>query len=311
MLESSQILVARNIHVYMKKRQILKNINISLEKGKIYGLLGPNGAGKTTLLKVLLGIFPPSLGQVFFKGQNLYKNPGKDVIHSIGSIIEFPGFYGNLTLFENIDLHLRYLNEKSSEDRINEVLKTVGLYEHRDKLFSQTSLGMKQRLGIGRAIAHNPKLLLLDEPTNGLDPHGIKEIRDMLLQEVIQNGTTVIISSHLLSEINLIADELLIMNKGEIIFESAFMKNSRTMYLYKLLLEPNTDPWLFEQFTNHKIMKDDRHIEFISAYHPDEMKKHLKNREIKYDYIEYFKLSLEDLYLKLLTKEKNHESAST
>ncbi|MGN9864413.1 ABC transporter ATP-binding protein [Bacillus swezeyi] len=310
MSEGARILVAKDIHVSMKKKQILKNINLSLEKGKIYGLLGPNGAGKTTLLKVLLGIFPPSSGEVLFEDFNLYKHLSQDVIHSIGSIIEFPGFYENLTLFENIELHLRYLNKKLTREQINNILKTVGLYEHRDKLFSQTSLGMKQRLGIGRAIAHKPKLLLLDEPTNGLDPHGIKEVREMLLQEVIQNGTTVIISSHLLSEINLMADELLIMNNGEIIFESAFMKNSQAIYLYKLPLDQDTDLSLVERYANHIIMKDERHFEFISVSPPDDVKKHLKSCEMDTIGIECYQLSLEDLYLKLLTKEKNHEFVS-
>ncbi|KXZ13444.1 ABC transporter ATP-binding protein [Bacillus nakamurai] len=302
--------MSKGINVSIKKKEILHDINLTLEKGKIYGLLGPNGAGKTTLLKVLLGIFPPTSGEVIFEGNNLYCNPNNDVIQSIGSIIEFPRFYENLTLFENIKLHLNYLKRSASEEEINEVLGAVGLYEHKDKLFSQTSLGMKQRLGIARAIAHAPALLLRDEPTNGLDPYGIKEVREMLIQEVMKNGTTVVISSHLLSEINLMADELLIMNKGQIIFESAFMKNTQHLYLYKIPAEAGIDWADIEEFADHIISRNTQQFEFISVVHPSEMKENLNPYGVNMESIDGFKLSLEDLYLKLLTKEEGHESVS-
>ncbi|KXZ19025.1 ABC transporter ATP-binding protein [Bacillus nakamurai] len=302
--------MSKGINVSIKKKEILHDINLTLEKRKIYGLLGPNGAGKTTLLKVLLGIFPPTSGEVIFEGNNLYCNPNNDVIQSIGSIIEFPGFYENLTLFENIKLHLNYLKRSASEEEINEVLGAVGLYEHKDKLFSQTSLGMKQRLGIARAIAHAPALLLLDEPTNGLDPYGIKEVREMLIQEVMKNGTTVVISSHLLSEINLMADELLIMNKGQIIFESAFMKNTQHLYLYKIPAEAGIDWADIEEFADHIISRNTQQFEFISVVHPSEMKENLNPYGVNMESIDGFKLSLEDLYLKLLAKEEGHESVS-
>ncbi|WP_424162256.1 ATP-binding cassette domain-containing protein [Bacillus amyloliquefaciens] len=303
-------LISKSINVSIKKKEILHDINLTLEKGKIYGLLGPNGAGKTTLLKVLLGIFPPTSGEVIFEGNNLYRNPNNDVIQSIGSIIEFPGFYENLTLFENIKLHLNYLKRAASDEEINEVLGKVGLFEHKDKLFSQTSLGMKQRLGIARAIAHAPVLLLLDEPTNGLDPYGIKEVREMLIQEVMKNGTTVVISSHLLSEINLMADELLIMNNGQIIFESAFMKNTQHLYLYKIPAEPGVNWADIEEFADHIISKNNQQFEFISVVHPSEMKENLNSYGLNKESVDGFKLSLEDLYLKLLAKEKGHESVS-
>ncbi|MEC2216130.1 ATP-binding cassette domain-containing protein [Bacillus velezensis] len=303
-------LISKGINVSIKKKEILHDINLTLEKGKIYGLLGPNGAGKTTLLKVLLGIFPPTSGEVIFEENDLYENPNNDVIQSIGSIIEFPGFYENLNLFENIKLHLNYLKKSASDEEINEILGKVGLFEHKDKLFSQTSLGMKQRLGIARAVAHAPALLLLDEPTNGLDPYGIKEVREMLIQEVMKNGTTVVISSHLLSEINLMADELLIMNKGQIIFESAFMKNTQHLYLYKIPAEAGINWADIEKFADHVISKNKQQFEFISIIHPSEMKEKLNSWGFNKASIDGFKLSLEDLYLKLLAKEKGHESVS-
>src|SRR5699024_11173947 len=176
-----------NLNIQIKKKKILNDVNIKFEEGKIYGLLGPNGAGKTTLLKALLGVFRPNSGSVMFQGQDLYKEPQKDFISSIGSIIEFPGFYDNLTLWENLVLHLKYLKHDKSSTYIDHLLKTVGLFQFREKKFSETSLGMKQRLGIARAMSHNADLLLLDEPTSGLDPHGIKEVREMLIKEVINS----------------------------------------------------------------------------------------------------------------------------
>ncbi|MFP7486219.1 ABC transporter ATP-binding protein [Priestia filamentosa] len=304
------ILKAEHINVSLKDKQILKDIDLSFEKGKIYGLLGPNGAGKTTLLKVLLGIFPPTSGEVLFNESNLYKNPKKDVRNSIGSIIEFPGFYDNLTLYENIVLHLKYVQKKMSKQEIYSILNTVGLYEHRDKLFSQTSLGMKQRLGIARAIAHNPSLLLLDEPTNGLDPQGIKEVREMLLKEVRDKGVTAIVSSHLLSEINLMADELIIMNGGEVIFESQFMKNDQEVFLYKMPKHISFHKDIEEQITNYRVTSNGDTHEFITTLPPDQLRDILKQNGYPAEEIETYTLSLEDLYLKLITKEKKNEFIS-
>lgn len=157
------IIEAKNLNIHIKKKKILDDVNIKFEKGKIYGLLGPNGAGKTTLLKALLGVFRPNSGTVMFQGQDQYKASQKSLISSIGSIIEFPGFYDNLTLRENLVLHLKYLKQDISSTYIDHLLKTVGLFQFNKKKFSETSLGMKQRLGIARAMSHNPDLLLLDE----------------------------------------------------------------------------------------------------------------------------------------------------
>lgn len=309
-MDSQYAVSATNIQVSIKGKPILKDINLNLQKGKIYGLLGPNGAGKTTLLKVLLGIFPPSEGTVLFEGQNIYEKKNQAIIESIGSIIEYPGFYENLTLYENIELHLRYLDETKNIN-INDVLKKVGLYEHKDKLFSQTSLGMKQRLGIARAVASSPQILLLDEPTNGLDPYGIKEVREMLIQEVINKGTTVVISSHLLSEINLMADDLIIMNNGKIIFESSFLKNNQDLYLYKLNLSQDLDYKDIEMFSSHILLANQQYVEFISILNPKEIAQSLDYAGIEKPNIDGFKLSLEDLYLKLLAKENEYESITT
>ncbi|WP_078577555.1 ABC transporter ATP-binding protein [Salipaludibacillus agaradhaerens] len=302
------ILKVEDLTVKIKKKTVLSEVNLNIEKGKIYGLLGPNGAGKTTLLKVLLGVFRPTSGTITFQGQNLYDHPDKSLISSIGSIIEFPGFYDNLTLMENLLLHMRYLNQDLSEAHICSLLKKVGLYKHKEKLFSETSLGMKQRLGIARAMAHQPKLLLLDEPTNGLDPHGIKEVREMLIQEVASKGTTVIISSHLLNEIDLMADDIIFMNNGNIIFEMAMNMVDRTKnYMYKLSTPFDLQPELMTELHGQRIFQEEDYVEFVSPFGQREVKVLLEQYKIPVIKLEVFELSLEDLYLKLLSRGEEYE----
>jgi len=310
------IVEAENLNIQIKKKKILNDVNIKFEEGKIYGLLGPNGAGKTTLLKALLGVFRPNSGSVMFQGQDLYKEPQKDFISSIGSIIEFPGFYDNLTLWENLVLHLKYLKHDKSSTYIDHLLKTVGLFQFREKKFSETSLGMKQRLGIARAMSHNPDLLLLDEPTNGLDPHGIKEVREMLIKEVINSGKTVIISSHLLNEIDLMADELVFMNNGEIIYKTMHMEENMQNYLYRLRMPSNTtESYNFEELMSEVrgqiVYRAKEELEFTSPLSQKELEAVLEQYQIPIILLEMFELTLEDLYLKLLAKGEEDEVTYT
>ncbi|MFC0523598.1 ABC transporter ATP-binding protein [Pontibacillus salicampi] len=308
------VVEVENLNIDIKRKKILQNVNVSFEKGKIYGLLGPNGAGKTTLLKAMLGVFRPNSGSISFKGQDIYQHSKRDLISSIGSIIEFPGFYDNLTLQENLTLHLKYLQKDTSSQHINRLLQTVGLYQFKEKRFSETSLGMKQRLGIARAMSHNPDLLLLDEPTNGLDPHGIKEVREMLIREVISSNKTVIISSHLLNEIDLMADELVFMNNGEIIFETTKMKDHTHIYLYRLRMPssmtktfPRED--LLEECQGHEVYTGKDELEFVSPLSQKEIENLLEQHQVPTIMLEVFELTLEDLYLKLLEKGEENEVA--
>ena len=190
---------------------------MKIEKGKIYGLLGKNGAGKTTTMCMLLNLSKPTNGEIFFFGKH-YKQDPYDVYSKIGSIIETPGFYENLSAFDNLKVFAKLRGDYNKED-IEKALEIVSLTHAKDKKFKNFSLGMKQRLGIAAAIMHNPEILILDEPINGLDPMGIKEIRKLLkdLSEVY--GTTILISSHILSEIEAIADVIGVMDGGLLIEE--------------------------------------------------------------------------------------------
>ncbi len=192
--------------------------DIHVTAGRIYGLLGRNGAGKTTIMKMILGLTPVTSGKVEVFGRNI-KGHEKRIYPRIGAIIETPGFYPNLTGTENLEIFAR-LRGTASPDAVKKALEIVGLPYKDKKLFGKYSLGMKQRLGIAGAILHDPELLILDEPTNGLDPIGIAEMRTFIKNLSAEQGKTILISSHILSEIALLADDIGIIDRGVLLEES-------------------------------------------------------------------------------------------
>ncbi|HHF7010544.1 ABC transporter ATP-binding protein [Streptococcus mutans] len=194
----------------------VNQLSIHVRKNEIYGFLGPNGAGKSTAMKILLGLLQPTHGSIRLFDKNFDSNQIA-LLSSVGSLIEEPSYYANLTGYENLEIIQRLL--KLPKENIDKVLKIVKLYEQKDKLVKNYSLGMKQRLGIALAIIKFPKLLILDEPTNGLDPAGIQEIRELIKSLPQKYDMTVIISSHILSEIEQMATTVGIINKGKLLFE--------------------------------------------------------------------------------------------
>ena len=192
--------------------------DIHVKAGRIYGLLGRNGAGKTTIMKMILGLTPVTSGKVEVFGRNI-KGHEKRIYPRIGAIIETPGFYPYLTGTENLEIFAR-LRGTASPDAVKKALEIVGLPYKDKKLFGKYSLGMKQRLGIAGAILHDPELLILDEPTNGLDPIGIAEMRTFIKNLSAEQGKTILISSHILSEIALLADDIGIIDRGVLLEES-------------------------------------------------------------------------------------------
>ena len=197
----------------------VSNLSIHVRKGRIYGLLGRNGAGKTTTMRMLLGLTAPSSGDVRIFGEPLSGNE-KKILPRIGSLIEAPGFYPNLTATENLRIFADLRGLKSPR-YIKNALEVVNLPYRDKKLFSQYSLGMKQRLAIALAIMHNPELLILDEPINGLDPIGIAEVRGFIRELCDSTGKTILISSHILSEIALLADDIGIIDHGVLLEEKS------------------------------------------------------------------------------------------
>lgn len=211
---------------------VVNNVNLHVRHGRIYGLLGRNGAGKTTIMKMILGLSEISSGEVRLFGEPLKKNEGK-LYPRIGSIIEIPGFYPYLTGTENLQIFAR-LRGTIKRNAVQEALKTVGLPYNDKKPFSSYSLGMKQRLGIANAILNDPELLILDEPTNGLDPIGISEVRAFIRSLSEEQGKTILISSHILTEIALLADDIGILHQGNLLEENtmADLKKKNQRYIH-------------------------------------------------------------------------------
>jgi bacitracin transport system ATP-binding protein len=201
-----------NLTKRYKDISVVNKLNINIKKGEIYGFLGQNGAGKTTTLRMIMRLVKSSEGEIELFGQSNYS---RDIYKKIGAVIEYPGFYPNLTAEENLEIHRRMIGIENKE-YVKEALDASGLNinEIKHKKVKNYSLGMKQRLGIARAMLHKPELLILDEPTNGLDPIGIKEIRETLIDLRNKNGITILVSSHLLSEIEHLATEIGIIHKG-------------------------------------------------------------------------------------------------
>lgn len=213
----NNIIELKNLKKVYKDTTTVDLKKLTVREGEIYGFLGPNGAGKTTTMKMILSLVEPTLGEILVNGQNIKEN--KDYLNQIGSMIEEPSYYPNLTGYENLLVFQKMVG--FDEDIIWPTLKLVGLAEdkNRKKLVKAYSLGMKQRLALAFALVKKPQILLLDEPTNGLDPAGIHEIRELIVKLAKEEGLTVFISSHILSEIEQIADRVGIINHGCLVYE--------------------------------------------------------------------------------------------
>ena len=204
------------------KTMRVKNLNLEVNKGEVYGFLGPNGAGKSTSLKMLLGLVKPTNGKIEIFNKEFNEKNRISILKNIGSLIESPAYYDHLTGLENMRIMQKLLN--APPKNIDKALEIVRLQNAKDKKVSNYSLGMKQRLGIAMAILNFPKLLILDEPTNGLDPSGIHEIRELIKSFPKEYDMTVIISSHLLNEIDMIATQVGIITEGKLVFQDKLEK---------------------------------------------------------------------------------------
>ena len=224
------------------KEEILSDISLQIAEGEIYGLLGPNGAGKTTLMKCMLSLLTITSGSIEIFGKNLQEHR-EEILSQVGSIIETPIFYENCTAKEILEIHAQYMGKNITELDIINTLRMVGL-KNTTKKVKEFSLGMRQRLGLARAFLTKPRLLILDEPINGLDPVGIQEIRNLLQLLSKEHGITILISSHILSEISQIADKIGVIKNGSMI-EQVYMKD---------LIKENID--LEEYFMSHFLSKN-------------------------------------------------------
>ena len=213
---STYVIETSNLTKKFGKFLAVNSIDLQVPKGGIYGFLGPNGAGKSTTIRMLLGLMKETQGQVKVFGKSI-KEDRLAILKRVGSMVETPSYYGHLTAYENLEVSRKILGVEKKE--INRVLEIVKLMDVQHKAVKKFSLGMKQRLGIAQALLGNPELLILDEPTNGLDPSGIIEMRELIKSFPEKYGITVLISSHILSEIELIATHVGIINKGKLLFQ--------------------------------------------------------------------------------------------
>lgn len=216
-MNKKYILQTENLSKKIKGRYVVNNLSIKIKQGDIYGFLGPNGAGKTTTLKMILGFLRPTKGNIYFYDKTMehYKNQS---LRFIGAMIETPTFYENLTGRKNLQI-IAELYGKKAKERVDEVLEIVEMKEAADKKVKEYSLGMKQRLGIARAFLNDPDIIILDEPTNGLDPYGMKSIRELIIKLKKKYNKTFIVSTHLLSEAELMCNRIGIIHNGKLIEE--------------------------------------------------------------------------------------------
>lgn len=259
------VMETQNLTKKYQNVTVVDHVNLHIPKGKIYGLLGRNGAGKTTIMKMMLQLVSPTDGKIIMFGKD-YREQVKDTYQKIGSIIETPGFYTNLTGQENLEILAR-LRRNVSKESVLHALEIVGLDKEKKKQFSDYSLGMKQRLGIAAAIMHQPQLLILDEPINGLDPIGISEIRQFLYELSRTKGTTILISSHVLNEIEQIADMIGVINQGKLVEEV----NMQELHKRKYVVFTVSDPLIASRMLENRCKVRDYEIQedTIKIFEPE------------------------------------------
>ncbi|MED4802767.1 ABC transporter ATP-binding protein [Bacillus atrophaeus] len=287
-------------------KEVVSNVNMHIRKGEIYGFLGPNGAGKTTVMKMLTSLVKPTGGEIEILGHKM-TNTSYKVLGRIGSMIEYPIFYEKLTAQENLELHCEYMgyHDKNS---IQEVLGMVNLKNIEDKAVKTFSLGMKQRLGIARAIITKPELLILDEPINGLDPVGIKEIRHLFQVLSKEYGMTLLISSHMLSEIEQIADTIGVIRDGRLLEEVSMdkIRGQNTEYIELVTTNRTKACFVLENelgIANFKILNEKTLRIYDSDASQAAISKALILNDIDIESINKKYTSLEDYFLSLINDD--------
>lgn len=298
------VIVTDSLTKKYKTKAVVDQIDLRIPGGSIYGFLGPNGAGKSTTLKMLLGLVKPTEGHIQIFGKEINSKNRLTILSETGSLIEAPAYYGHLSGKENLQIVCTLKNVPEKE--IQRVLHIVRMEEQQNKKVSQYSLGMKQRLGLAAALLGNPKILLLDEPTNGLDPAGIQEMRELICSLPASFGITVLISSHLLSEMDQMATHVGIINQGQLIFQDSLNvlhEHSRgRLYLHTsddqaallLLKNPGISAQWRDGRLSLKLMDDSRIMRAVAL---------LVNSGIGILRLEEQQMSLEDIFLQLTGKQ--------
>lgn len=296
------ILLTNHLTKAIGGRELVKDVNLHIKKGEICGFLGPNGAGKTTVMKMITNLWKPTGGTVEIFGETLTPQ-SYEVLKRMGSIIEFPTFYDHMTGYENLKLHCEYMGYYN-HGSIENALDMLGLTDAASRPAKSYSLGMKERLGIARAILCKPELLILDEPTNGLDPAGMKQIRDLLKMLCTEYGITIMISSHILSEIESIADTIGVINHGTMMKEIGMKEIAQMSLSYIELAVLNTKKAAFVLseklgLANFKIVEDGKIRIYDNSVSTQEMSKALALNDVEVIALGKKAETLEDYFLKM------------
>lgn len=300
---SEYIIETNKLTKKFKGRIAVESVDLKIKQGEIYGFLGPNGAGKTTTIRMLLGLAKPSYGSIRIFGKDMKKEK-LSVLKRVGSLVEYPSYYGHLTAYENLEA-IRILLD-APKSRIEEVLKIVRLSKEAKRPVKGFSLGMKQRLGIAAALLGNPELLILDEPTNGLDPSGILEMRELIKSMPKEHGITILVSSHLLSEIDQMATEVGIISKGKMIFQDS-IEAMREKSTSRIAIKVNEAEQAWRMLLSKGIQAEMENKQLYLSQFSDEVVSNVVTELITNRFSVYRvqeeKKSLEDIFLELTGEE--------
>ena len=306
-------LEVRSLGKVIGKKKIVDDVSFSVNKGEIFGLLGPNGAGKTTIIRMIVGLIKRTDGAVMINGRSL-DGQFKEAMSEMGAIVENPEFYKYMSGYKNLKHYANMAIKDVSDERIMEVARLVKLDDVMNKKVRTYSLGMRQRLGVAQALLHNPSLLILDEPTNGLDPQGIRELRDYL-HSLAQEGISVLVSSHLLSEMQLMCDRFAILEKGKLIHVSSMKETVDIDETKEVIFEVSSSQKAAEvikgqaevSVSSIHVISDDQFSVHIERETISTINKLLISNDIDVYGISTVTATLEDRFLEITNKEARKE----
>jgi len=291
------ILSIKNLDKKYGKIHAVKNLSFDIQKGNVYGILGPNGSGKSTTLGIVLNVVNKTSGSFSWFGGKLETH---DALKKVGAIIERPNFYPYMTAKENLELvcKIKSINYKKVEEK----LEIVGLSDRKNSKFKTFSLGMKQRLAIASALLNDPEILILDEPTNGLDPQGIHQIRD-IIKQIANQGTTILLASHLLDEVEKVCSNVLVLRYGEMLYNGTVEGMTNKSGYFEMICSDNTllKKIIIETFETEKIDEQDGKVivYFKETISGEKINKNLSEKGIFLSHLVNKKVSLEEQFLKL------------
>ena len=299
----NNIIETNSLTKAFKGVEVVSSVNMHIKKGEIYGFLGPNGAGKTTILKLIMNLLKPSSGEITVFDSVLH-DKSYEYLTRIGSLIEYPVFYEDLSAKANLEIHCEYMGYYKN-NAIDEALKLVNLIGIENKSVKEFSLGMKQRLGIARAIIAKPEILILDEPINGLDPIGIKEMRNLFRMLSHEYGITILISSHIISEIELIADTIGVIHKGRLIEEVSLneVRKEQSKYIEVEVNDSNKAAFVLDnemQLKNFKVLPNNCIRIYDESIETASVSKVLVSKNIDVLAISKKNQTLEDYFIDLI-----------